>query len=461
MHEQSESLNLSSVLDLVQDVIEGNFMEEFWVKAEIASFKMAGSGHCYLELVEKNEQSIVSRVNANLWKFQYKNIALQFLRETGKELGSDMKVLLKVKVVFHSVYGLSFTILGIDPSYTLGDIAAQRAKIINELKAKGLLELQQKLEFPFLPKRIAIISAENAAGFEDFVHQLKLNAYGYCFELEIFTAGVQGDRAEVELIQAFEKVAQRKSDFDCVAVVRGGGSALDLKVFDSYELCKCIAEFDLPVLTGIGHQRDEVIADLVAHESFKTPTAVATFLIDCFAEQDSILNSLGEKVNLAVKNKVLKEEADLRLLESGLDISVLKYSTEQKEQLTVLRNEIGVETRENLKSLQQEKQKILSSLEYLVQFAIKRESNASELFKKELKTMTLFSLKQSDNQLSFLIKNTNLLNPENLLKRGYVIVQNDKGEIVKRAKDIDAAKSKIDLELKFYDGDLQVVTKEH
>ncbi len=271
-------VSLSQLNAMIREAIEMNFLDEIWLVAEIAEMRIAGAGHCYLDLVEKRENRIVARMRANIWKFQYDRITSRFFAATGSSLQKGMKVLFSVSISFHEQYGISLVVKNIDPSYSLGDLERKKKEIIQQLTKEGLVGKNGQLELEIVPKKIAIISSETAAGYDDFLNQLNNNSGGYLFEVQLFQSTMQGDGVEGSIINNLEVI--RKDDFDCVVIIRGGGASLDLAGFDNYNLGKAIAEFPIPVLTGIGHERDETIADIVSHTKLKTPTAVAEFLIE-------------------------------------------------------------------------------------------------------------------------------------------------------------------------------------
>lgn len=277
--EESEILTLSDLLTQVGCVVEGYFPSFFWVVAEIADLQK-NRGHVYLELVEREDESVKAKVKGIIWSSRAAGVLEEFAEQTGQRLKAGMKVLLRGKLRFHPVYGLSFEIHWVDPSYSLGEMMRRRREILKRLEQEGILENNRRRSFPLVPQRIAVISSEHSAGFEDFCTHLAENPYGFAFSVKLFPALVQGEGAEQSLLWALQAVRAEASSFDVVVILRGGGSRVDLSCFDSYELGKMVAEFPIPVLTGIGHHRDESILDWVAYQALKTPTAVADFLVE-------------------------------------------------------------------------------------------------------------------------------------------------------------------------------------
>jgi len=274
-----DSISLSQLNRLIRSAITDTLPDQYWVVAEIAEIKLNQKGHCYLELVEKQENTTIAQIRATIWAYEYRPISSRFRKETNETLKQGMKILLLASVSFHEVYGLSLNIRDIDPSYTIGEMAKRRKEIIERLTKEKLIGKNRALEFPLVPQRIGVISSPTAAGYGDFTDQLKNNPYGYTFTYRLFPALMQGPDAEASVISALDEITKRKKDLDIIVIIRGGGSVADLSCFDSYPLAAKIAASPLPVITGIGHEKDDTVADIVAHTKLKTPTAVAEFII--------------------------------------------------------------------------------------------------------------------------------------------------------------------------------------
>jgi len=266
---------------MVRDAIAMQLPDEYWVEAELSECRERG-GHCYMELVEKDDRSNtpIARASAKCWRQTWQMVQPYFERTTGQPLHAGLKVLLKVYAQFHEAYGFSWIVTDIDPTYTLGDMARRRQEIIRQLKEEGVFDLQRELRLPLFAQRIAVISAENAAGYGDFCRQLEDNGYGFRFEVTLFPAVMQGEQVEQSIIAALEKIYSLNATFDVVVIIRGGGATADLSGFDTLALAENVAQFPLPVITGIGHDRDESILDMISHTRVKTPTAAATLLVD-------------------------------------------------------------------------------------------------------------------------------------------------------------------------------------
>ncbi len=302
-----EALTLTELCLLIGEALDDSLAPSYWVQAEISSLSTKG-GHMYLELIDGK----TAKMRATCWAGTQEMLNAYFESETGQRLQAGMKVLVEAEVQYHPVYGLSLSIIGIDPAYTIGDIAQQRQKTIAQLQADGLLDAQQLLPLPSLIRRIAVISSPNAAGYEDFKHQLDNSPYR--FETQLFGATMQGEGAVKSIIAALEGIA----GFDAVAIIRGGGATTDLSCFDNYELCAVCAQFDLPILSGIGHTRDVSVLDLVAHEALKTPTAVAEWLIHRMDEQMAKVADLMLRLQRTAERQILIRRHRVELLEQRL-----------------------------------------------------------------------------------------------------------------------------------------------
>jgi exodeoxyribonuclease VII large subunit len=292
---ENNPLSLYELLGGVKMSLKSSLPPAMWVTAEISELKVNYSGHCYLELIEKDTsgESIKAKARATIWASVFRMIQPYFESATRSKLATGMKVMVKASVEFHELYGFSLNITDIEPSYTVGEMALKKQEIINRLIAEGVFEMNKSLYIPDIPRRIAVVSSKTAAGFGDFMDQLLQNDFGYKFSVELFPAVMQGAEAEQSIIEALDAVFEQEALFDLVVIIRGGGSQSDLNCFNSYWLAYHICQFPLPVLTGIGHEQDETIADLVAHTRLKTPTAVAEFLIGIFRQADQKVNELS------------------------------------------------------------------------------------------------------------------------------------------------------------------------
>ncbi|PJJ59153.1 exodeoxyribonuclease VII large subunit [Hymenobacter chitinivorans] len=307
-------LPLAELLVRVRQAVETRFAESYWVVAEIADLTLPrhDGGHCYLVLTDQHVTGrgaqLKAQARATIWSQRYQQLAPAFLDQTGQELQIGLKVMLRVQVKFHEQYGLSLDVLNLDPSYTVGDLARQRLETVRKLEAKGLLERQKHLPLALGPQRLAVISSPTAAGFQDFVQQLSESPYD--FAVSLFPASMQGAEAPASILGALDAIRPRRATFDAVIIIRGGGSKTDLLAFDDYGLAAGVGSFPLPVLTGIGHERDEAVLDLAAHLALKTPTAVAAFLAERLARLDAVFGGYAERIRELARLQ-LSDAADL------------------------------------------------------------------------------------------------------------------------------------------------------
>jgi exodeoxyribonuclease VII large subunit len=315
-----EKLTLLDLQEKIKRGIEGAVPGAVWVTAEIGELNNHYSGHCYLDLIDYKEggRGVAAKARGVIWSNVWRMLKPYFETTSGVRLEKGLHVLLKAQVSFSPVYGLSLNILDIDPSFTVGELELRRQKTIERLKGDGCMEMNPSLQLPALPRRIAVVSAETAAGYRDFMKQLHQNENGFRFCTELFAAQMQGDDAPQSIISALERIAERSDEFDVAIIIRGGGAAMDLVCFDDYNLALNIAQFPLPVITGIGHDHDFHIADMVAHTWLKTPTAVADFFVGIFVEQEQYIMYLFQRISLTLSQKISAERQKLALLHNSV-----------------------------------------------------------------------------------------------------------------------------------------------
>ncbi len=312
----NQAYTLEELLREIKGAIKASFPDARWVVAEIAEIKENQKGHCYLQLVERRDEGIVAKIKGNIWAYKYRELFLKFLNSTREPLKVGMKVMLLVTVDFHEQYGFSLNIIDIDPSYTIGELALKRREVIERLKEEGLLNKNKERILPIAPQRIAVISSKQAAGYGDFIDQLTNNVYGYKFKVRLFQSLMQGEGAEGSILSALDDIRSVVEQFDLVVIIRGGGSALDLSCFDSYNLAVAVATFPLPVVTGIGHEKDDTILDMVAHTRQKTPTAVAEFLISGLRSFEERLLDIHQRLVSKTKGLLWNEQQRLQRVSS-------------------------------------------------------------------------------------------------------------------------------------------------
>ena len=312
-----DSLSLLELNSLVRRSLEQCLPDEYWIQAELSDVRSNTTGHCYLEFVQKDPRSnnLVAKARGMIWNNIYRLLKPYFEESTGQLFTSGIKVLVKVTVQFHELYGYSLTVLDIDPAYTLGDMARRRREILLQLEEEGVLTLNKELEMPVLPQRVAVISSATAAGYGDFCHQLQHNPGGFYFYTELFPALMQGNQVEESVLVALDRINARINEFDVVVIIRGGGATSDLSGFDTYLLAAACAQFPLPIITGIGHERDDTVLDSVAHTRVKTPTAAAELLIHQVTEVAEHLEELSVRLQQGAYMLLEQEQRRLEALQ--------------------------------------------------------------------------------------------------------------------------------------------------
>ena len=331
-------MTLYELNHIVRTVLASSLDDEYWVQGELADASAGYGGHFYGELIQKDDkaQAIIARARVNCWARTYNLLRLRFQNETGQTLRPGMQVKLLVRVTFHEQYGYALNIQDIDSAYTLGDMARRRREILMQLEEDGILHDNQQLALPRLLKRIAIVSSASAAGYGDFCNQLQHNEYGLCFITRLFPAVMQGQKVEESVISALQQVADEAEEWDVVVIIRGGGATGDLSDFDSYPLASFIAQFPIPVITGIGHERDETVLDYVAHTRVKTPTAAAAFIIEHQAEEAALLDDLYRRITLSARERILREKQRLEHQSAVLPLFFQNFSQTWRNKLQLL-----------------------------------------------------------------------------------------------------------------------------
>lgn len=385
--------SLLEINQLIKNTLKQELGEPFWIVAEILEIHLNRSGHCYLELIEKEEtdDGIRAKAPGTIWASRYRMLRAYFETATGIPLDSGLKILFRATVEFHELYGYSLNITDIDPAYTLGDLARKKQEVISRLIKEGVFDMNREVPMPAVLQNIAVVSSNTAAGYGDFMDTLEKNSYGYAFRTILFPAMLQGTQAVPSIIRAFDEIFTREAAFDCVVLIRGGGSQSDLECFNHYDLASHIAQFPLPVLTGIGHERDESVADLVAARKLKTPTAVAEFLIDRMLSFEMALNGLSER----------------------------------------LQNTAGRIARENLLNLKRLETMLVSQSTHRIRQGQEKLTYLSGTFARALGTLT----GKEHERLNAFEKVVELIRPETILARGYSITRVD-GRTVKSLKDV-------------------------
>lgn len=426
-----QTYSLYELTNTVQEAVCDALPDNYWVTAEISELRVNASGHCYLELVEKSRSGneLVARARAMIWNNLYPSIKEYFEEETHQLLTSGIKVLVQVKVSFHPLYGFSLTITNINPSYTIGDLAVRRKEILRRLEEEGILDMNKELILTELPQRIAVISSDTAAGYGDFCNQLTGNPHNFRFNTQLFPAVMQGDRVEKSIIQALDHIGERMEDFDVVVIIRGGGATTDLAGFDSLALAENCAQFPLPIITGIGHERDDTVLDLISHTRVKTPTAAAEFLITRMEEAENRLLTAVTALADCVRQKMETEKANID-----------RYI----HQLPLLFN--MVRSRES-SGLQQIDSRLINSYKLY----LSKEEYQLQTWEQNIKSQITTFLQNATSHLHLLEEKTKAANPACILRKGYTLTLKE-GKIV---KDKDALKQGDHITTRFVKGDVQ------
>ena len=413
---EEKRLTLYELNSLVREVIECEMPNEYWVEAELSECRES-RGHCYMELIQKDEQTAtpVAKASAKCWASKWMLVRPHFERTTGQRLHAGMKVLLKVYAQFHEAYGFSWIVTDIDPTYTLGDMARKRQEIIRQLKAEGVFDLQKGLRLPLFCQRIAVISSETAAGYGDFCNQLADNPYGFQFQTQLFPAIMQGEGVEQSIIAALEHIynaqcTMHNAQFDCVVIIRGGGATSDMSGFDTLALAENVANFPLPIITGIGHDRDESILDMVSHTRVKTPTAAAALLIDHLKAVLDTLNDAQDRLIHYCSSKLYTLNTQLSSLQDTLPRLFSIVKTKHEARLDTLHSRLVATVRQGIMTHQSKINAIEERIPILMDRRLITEKHRLQLIEEKAKS----------------------LDPTLLLKRGYSMTMKD-GKIIRDA----------------------------
>lgn len=338
---EKEFLDLLQFQSRLKEGVECLFPNRLWLRAEVSSIKARPGGHCWLELSQSDDRGLVAKASAVVWSSKYRFLAPYFESVTGSPLQEGMVILVEIQVSYSQLYGLSLIVNDIDPEYTLGLKELERQKTIARLQSEGLIGLQKELDLPVLPYRLAVVSAEDAAGFRDFVKHLEENPYGFKMEVTLFSALMQGAECPASIVAALDSVLEADEPYDLVLIMRGGGSKLDLACYDDYGLSAVIAQFPLPVFTAIGHDQDYHVCDMVAHSYLKTPTALADELISIYEDEDAALTSFVSRIRLAAAAKISAAESRIDLLKARLLSQMAMKIAQHEAALKVLEARIA------------------------------------------------------------------------------------------------------------------------
>lgn len=428
-------LSLYELNSLVRDVISMSLPDSYWVEAELSEAREGYGGHCYMELIEKDERSNtpIAKAHASCWRNRWMLLKPQFERVTGQRIHAGMKVLLKVHAQFHENYGFSWIVDDIDPTYTMGDMARKRMEIIQTLKEEGVFDLQKELKLPMFCQRIAVISSATAAGYGDFCNQLADNGYGLQFTTALFAATMQGEGVEQSVISALNRINEEWENWDCVVIIRGGGATSDLSGFDTLALAENVANFPLPIITGIGHERDESVLDMISFQRVKTPTAAAAFLVDHLTEVYARIEDAQEAIVNYVKRRLQVERMKFERLSTQIPTLFSLVKVRQSNRLDQLLNRLKVKA------------------ERIPADGLHR----LEMLEARLKEPVARKLERELHRIDMLSQRAIAQDPERLLSRGYSITLKD-GKSIKDASQLKAGD---EIETRFAKGVAKAVVK--
>jgi len=399
-------LSLYELNQKIKSALSAELEPAYWLVAEIGEMRVGQNGHCYLDLVEKNNDFLYAKIRATIWSNTFRGIGSWFESITGERLRPGLKVLVQAEVKFHHLYGLSLNIKDIDAKFTLGERALKRQEVINQLIEDGVYEMNKGVTLSSVPQRIAVISSPAAAGYGDFMDQLEKNRFAYQFNISLFKAKMQGNEAADSIIQALHQVfdlLEQGDRFDCLVIIRGGGAQVDLDCFDSYDVAAHVAQFPLPVITGIGHDRDETVLDLVAHTRKKTPTAVAEFLVEQLQTFESQLDEQAHRLLDLAKEVVNEQQYELGHIQSALKLLVVSNLLKHEHQITQF----------------QERLKMAS------QRTLETEQTTIEGARETLEKYSLQMLQNERRYLTEVSRLMEVIDPSALLKRGFSITYID------------------------------------
>ena len=412
--------SLSEITASIRSVVSKTYNSAYWVKAEIVKMNCYPySGHCYPDLAEKNNNKVIAQIRATIWSGTYQNIQKKFIKETGQELSQGMTVLFLVRVTFHELHGLSLNILDVEPSFTLGEMAKGKKETIKRLVNEGVFDKNKLLPFPLLPKRVAVVSVETSKGYQDFVKMLENNRKGYYIEYHLFAALLQGDNAVDSIVLQLNNIASKAEQFDVVTIIRGGGGDVGLNAYDQYKLAKTVAEFPLPVITGIGHSTNETVTEMVAYANKITPTEVAVFLLEKFENINMVLENLTLRLTNASEELIIKEKHNIEHFATIIEHTVSSMVEKNKAQLQLLNEKL----KNGTKTVLHKHSVVLEQVAVLIYFKPEKILTGGKTkvlkLKDKLQIYTKQIFKEQKTGLDHLETKVRLLSPETIINRGY------------------------------------------
>lgn len=420
----------------IKEVLEQGCSDALWVRAEIKSLKVdSRSGHCYMTLIQKEGARVIASMNANIWRNRFGMLSMYFYSQTRSELKADMSVLVKGRVNYHEQYGLSFNVTDISPEYTVGASALARQQTIEALAKGGYMEMQKALVLPRLPYSFAVISSDEAAGFGDFRRHIDENPYGFAMDFDLYQSPMQGLNCPGGIVEALARIEESGKAYDAVLIMRGGGSELDLACFDDYKMALAIAEFPIPVLTAVGHDRDYHVCDMVAFRHLKTPTALADFLLDIYGDEDALISDLARRVALGAVGKLAAFERAVDMVEAKV------------------KNAVG----RKLLSYDYETDRMESRMRNAAVTKLSRYDNAVETMLRRIVGAMSMKTLRAESALDRMEMRISQANPNRLLSKGYVLVTDPEGLLMKSAARV---KPGDDMSLRFLDGVIKAKVSE-
>ena len=456
MSEEVKTYTLSELQHEIKESISEQFPFAVWIVAEINTLTRHKSGHCYMELVQKSKtsNSIIAQARATVWANKFSFISAYFESETDSVLAAGMNVMLQVTITYHEVYGLSLNVIGINPTYTIGDMERAKKEIIARLINEGVFDMNKTQSFPAVVQNIAVISSSTAAGYGDFVNHLETNTYGYHINITLFEAAMQGEQTETSILDALNRIGEEYENYDAVAIIRGGGSKNDLSWFDNYNIAYMVTQFPLPVISGIGHERDESIVDMVAHTRMKTPTAVANFIIDYNSKFEEQIDSTSSEIFGIAKDFLMSSEMYL----NNMTMSIMKVRTrlsKDTERCDRIMSEIRTGLNVRMKEEEIKLNMIGNKLETSPQRLISDQESHLNGIKDLISRTTKHRIEKANEKLNFLEHRLTLNDPRTILKRGYSISRIN-GKVV--TNDLETNDGDI-METLLYDGMVTSVVK--
>jgi len=414
------ALSLYELNLLVREAIKIVLPNQYWVEAELMDVRES-RGHCYMELVQKDELSNtpIAKASAKCWKNTWMFLRPKFENVTGQYLRAGMKVLLKVSAQFHESYGFSWIISDIDPTYTMGDIARKRLEIIQQLKQEGVFDLQKTLTIPMFAQRIAVISSATAAGYGDFCNQLNNNSHGFVFQTTLFQSIMQGEGVSDSIIKALNKINRNIDAFDVVVIIRGGGSTSDLSGFDTLDLAENVANFPLPIITGIGHERDESILDMISNKRVKTPTAAAEFLIENLKNVKALVEDFEDRITQYVVQRIQYEKNRIERLTTNVRSMFSLFKTSQLAAISQMSSRINVAVSRRLSDERRNVDRIELSISPSLEKTLTHQRHHIELL--EQRAISLDPKRMLKRGFSVTLKNGHVVRNASQLKQGDVI----------------------------------------